>query len=181
MDITFYPFFLLFMFLPTFIANAIPVLIKNIAYLKDLKKPINEKLLWKNKTWRWLIFWILFAIIVSISQFIFLLNFDLFFDDLYFKIIPNIYIAILFWFLQWFWALFWDAVKSLIKRKIWIKPWKPWPVFDWIDYIIWSLIFSSFIFVPHIYWIIFLIVISPIASLLANSFSYMMWWKDVWW
>lgn len=179
MEIFIYLVSLIYLFFPTFIANATPVLIKNIKYLKNFKKPIYEKILWKNKTWRWLISWIIFAIIISIIQYY--INSDLYFINFYHQTINSLTIAIIFWFLQWFWALFGDAVKSLIKRKIWIKSWEPWPIFDWVDYIIWSLIFSSFIFIPNIYWVMFLIVLSPLASLAANSFSYIMWWKDVWW
>lgn len=201
MELIVYFLFLLYLFLPTFVANAIPVLIKNIPFLKHYKKPICEKYLWKNKTWRGLISGIFFAILVAFLQFKFtnILDFKdnftcpecvyttfkisyLFnFSHQYYEIISSIYLAILFWFLQWFWALFWDAFKSLFKRKIWIKSWEAWPFFDWIDYIVWSLIFCCFIFLPTFAWIIFLVLFSPIASLIANVFSYFMWWKEVWW
>jgi len=44
MEIINYIIFLLALFLPTFISNASPIVIKNIIYIKDFKKPINKKL-----------------------------------------------------------------------------------------------------------------------------------------
>jgi len=173
--------FLLVLFLPTFIANATPVVIKNIYPFSIYNKPINTKYLWKNKTYRWFISWIIFAIITSIFLYYFLSFFDFQFIKRYYLIVNSFNIAILLWFLQWFWALFWDSFKSFFKRKIWIKPWKPWPIIDWIDYIIWSLIFFSYIYFPeNIYWILFLLFFAPIISSFSNIFSYLVWWKNVW-
>lgn len=171
---------LLIVFSPTFIANSSPVIIKNLPYLKNLNKPISERYFWKNKTYRWFIWWIVCSIIFSIILFIFLKNLPFWFILKYYEIITDINIAILAWFLQWFWALFWDITESFIKRKIWKKPWEAWFFWDWVDYIIWSILFFSVIFIPSIIWIIFLILFAPLISLIANTVSYFLWWKEVW-
>jgi len=166
---------------PTFISNAIPVVIKNFSPFSNYNKPINEKLLWKNKTYRWFISWIIFWIFTSVLLYYFFQNFENNITKKYFEIFTSLNIAILWWFLQSFWALFWDCVKSYIKRKLWKKPWSPWPFFDWIDYIIWSLIFFSFIYLPdNILIILLLILISPLLSLISNIIAYFIWWKKVW-
>lgn len=176
-----YFLFLLTLFFPTFVSNASPILIKNIFFIKKFNKPISKKYFWKNKTYRWFISWILFAIIFSLLIFIFLKKFNLSeINSLYYSIITDYELAILSWILQWFWALFGDLIESFVKRKIWKAPWEAWPFWDWVDYIIWSLILFSIIFIPNIYWIIFLILFAPFISLIANIISYLIWWKNVW-
>jgi hypothetical protein len=177
----YYFLFLLLLFLPTFIANAVPVIIKNIPIIAEFNTPINENIFWKNKTYRWFIFWVLFAVIVSIIQFNFISHIWL--EQVieeYYSIVVNIKIAILIWFIQWFWALLWDLIESYFKRKIWKKPWEAWIFWDWADYIIASIILFSFIYIPSIVWIIFLILFAPIISLLSNIIAYFIWWKNVW-
>jgi len=177
----YYFLFLLILFSPTFIANAVPVVIKNIPFVRDFKKPINEKLFWKNKTYRWFISGVFFAVLISILFFFWLKyiwNFE--FINKYYEIINSLNIAIIAWLLQWFWALFWDIFESFIKRRIGKKPGEAWPFWDGIDYIIWAIIFFAIIFVPTIVWIVFLILFSPLISLIANIIAYLLWWKNVW-
>lgn len=181
MDLIIYFSFLLLLFLPTFIANAVPVIIKNIPWIKDFNKPISEKLFWKNKTYRWFIFWIFFAIIISILEYKFIKNIQIdFIVENYYMIVDSFYFAIIVWFIQWFWALFWDLIESYFKRKIWKKPWEALIFWDWSDYIISSLILFSFFYIPSIAWIIFLILFAPIISLISNIIAYLLWWKNVW-
>lgn len=167
---------LLYIFLPIFIANSFPVLVKKIPILKNFTKPINENIFWKNKTYRWFIFWIFWAIIFSIIQF--KLSKNKHFKHI--KIIQNdIKSSIFIWFLLWFWALFWDLIKSYFKRKIWIKPWEKFLPWDLIDYIIWSLIFIYPYYVSKIDEIFFLMFIWAYSSKLANIISFNLWIKDV--
>jgi len=173
--------FLIVLYLPTFIANWVPVVIKNIPPFNIYNKAISEKYLWKNKTYRWFISWIVFAIITSIILYKVLNNFDGQIIINYYNIVLNLKIAIITWFLQWFWALFWDSFKSFFKRKLWKKPWSSWPIVDGIDYIIWSILFFSFIFTPSsVFWYLFLIFFAPIISSVSNILSYLLRWKSVW-
>jgi len=47
--------FLLAVYLPTFVANAVPVMAKNIPFLASWTRPVCEKHLGKNKTYRGLV------------------------------------------------------------------------------------------------------------------------------
>lgn len=172
--------YILFLFLPTFIANGAPVVGKNLPYIKTFSRPISEKYLWKNKTYRGFILWVLAAILTSLvqyytSDFIFVAAVK----QRYLETITSGQLAFFCGLLQWFWALFGDAVKSFFKRKLWKKPWESWPVFDGVDYILWSVFFFSVLYVPHILAIWVLLVIGPIASLIANTWAYIISWKDV--
>lgn len=181
MNFIYYFTFLLLLFLPTFVANAIPVIIKNIPIISNFKKPINEKIFWKNKTYRGIIFWILFAIIISVFEYKIISNIWIeYIINEYYSIVLNIYMAIFIWLIQWFWALLWDLIESFFKRKIWKKPWEAWIFWDWVDYILVSIILFSFIYIPSVIWIIFLILFAPLISLISNIVAYFIWWKNVW-
>lgn len=170
-----------YLFLPTFISNGAPIIIKNVPWLKRFNKPIYETYLGKNKTYRWFIAWTVFAILFSIFQFWGTKYLTLeTLSSFYYEIIDSYQTAALAWFLQWFWALLWDSIKSFFKRRLWIKPGKPWPIIDWIDYIIGGILLFSFIYIPSIFAMFLLFVISPIAWFVANVIAYFMGWKDVW-
>jgi hypothetical protein len=184
-----YCIFLLILFIPTFISNSVPILVKNIPIIDKFNKPISKKLFWKNKTYRWFISGILFAIFFSFILYSCLDNINIYFEwvnflnnsiYLYYNIVNDIFIAFLVWFLQWLWALYWDLMESYVKRKIWKKPWSALPFWDWVDYMIWSILVFSIIYSPTFFWILFLIFFAPFISLVANIISYLLWWKDVW-
>ncbi len=180
MQIIQYFIFLVILFAPTFIANGVPVVVKNIPFISKFNKPINERIFWKNKTYRWFIFWVFIAIIFSLLEYKFLSKTWIKFITVeYYRTVTSYSLAVLVWFLQWFWALFWDIVESFFKRKIWKKPWEAWFFWDWVDYILASILLFSFIYIPSIWWIIFLIILSPIISLFSNTISYLLWLKNV--
>jgi len=173
---SFFP--LLWTFLPAFIANAVPVLLPHIPYLKHWHQPIAEKHLGKNKTWRGLVMGTLAAVLVAWLQY------EL--GEL--GILSGLRIlrlgfaeSFITGFLLGFGALFGDAVKSFFKRRMGIAPGRAWPVIDGIDYMVGAIIFVSPFYVPSFMEIIILLVIGPLASLAANLFSYVVGWKNVWW
>ncbi len=181
METIIYFWFLLLLFLPTFIANAMPVVVKNIPVISGFKTPVNEKLFWKNKTYRGFVFWVLFAIVISLLEYKFI---DYVWvegiTEKYYQIVTSYYFAILVWFIQWFWALLWDLMESFFKRRIWKKPWEALVFWDGADYIIASLILFSFIYVPSFVWIVFLVLFAPAISLTANVVAYLLGMKEVW-
>ncbi len=181
MEIFNYLVFLLLLYAPTFIANSVPVVIKNVPWIKKYNTPIHESYFWKNKTWRWFISGVSFAIIISLLEFHFLKYFwENPILEQYYSVIHSTGLAVLAWLLQWVWALLWDMVESFIKRKTGRKPGAPWPFWDGVDYIIGSLILFSPIYVPSFWGIVFLILFSPCISLIANVTAYTFGWKDVW-
>ena len=172
--------FILFLFLPTFIGNGLPIVAKNIPFIKKFSTPVSEKYLWKNKTYRGFIAWIWWAILTSILQY-FLSDF------IFIEVVRERYIALIHtfdmvlyvWILQGVGALWGDAIESFFKRKIWKKPGEAWLFFDGVDYIIGSVALFSLVYVPNILAIFFLMIAGPVASAVANIFAYCIKWKDV--
>ncbi len=131
---------IIYFMLPGYFANMAPVIAARIfknrfALPIDFNKKIKGKLiLGSHKTWRGLISGIFAAIIIAYLQKILNLG--------YFNLIDYTQINIfLFGFLMGFGALFGDTVKSFFKRRINIKPGKPWVPFDQIDHAVGSLVF----------------------------------------
>lgn len=164
---------LLWLFLPAFIANAAPVLVRNIPVLRDWKRPIAPVWLGQNKTWRGLLAGIVLGAFTGFLQALF----SMWMWDQGAMLLPfTVWGALL-----GFGALLGDMVKSFIKRRIGIAPGQQWPIFDGVDYMIGALTVGS-IFLSSLTltdWI-FLIVLGPLASSLANMAAYLVGWKEVW-
>jgi len=133
----------LWFFLPAGLANMSPVIFKWIPFLNypiDFNKKFKgQPLLGINKTFRGLIL----AILVGIATVYFQ---RLFYPQMisvsiidYTKV--NIY---LLGFLLGFGAIFGDIVASFFKRRLNILPGKSWFPFDQIDWIVGSIILTSF-------------------------------------
>lgn len=162
---------ILYIYLPAFIANATPILAKNIPCLREWNTPISEKYLGKNKTYRGLLTGIFCAALTSIAQ----RHFDLI--SLPYATFSN---ALVFGFLLGSGALVGDLVESFAKRQLNIAPGKALPVFDGIDYILGAIIFVLPFYTPTITELGILVFASPVLSLLANTVSYFLGWKNVW-
>ncbi len=160
------------LFFPAFAANAAPVVVKNIPGLKSINMPIHEKSFGENKTWRGLIAGITIAMIFAPIEFLFLSEF--------LPITAGLEKSILIGFLLGAGALAGDLIESIVKRKLGKKPGEAFPFWDGTDYIFGALLFLSPIYFPSILIAFGLILIAPLLSLLSNSFSYMMGWKEVW-
>lgn len=133
----------LYFFLPAGLANMAPELLKELPFFG---RPIWEKKLGKNKTWRGVIVAILMGGLVFWLQKV-LFRYE-FFHKL--SLIDYADFSLLLGFLLGFGAIVGDAVESYYKRKAGIKPgnsWKPW---DQLDFVIGGLIFGWFVYVPKI-------------------------------
>jgi CDP-2,3-bis-(O-geranylgeranyl)-sn-glycerol synthase len=169
---------LIWTYLPAFVANAVPVLLPHVPVLRQWNQPIAERSLGKNKTWRGFIIGTVFAVLIAWLQYE-SGEFGLFSGWRLFK--GDLYESLLSGFLMGFGALTGDSVKSFFKRRMGIAPGKAWPVIDGIDYMIGAIIFLTPLFLPSFGGVIFLVLVGPIASLLANMVSYTVGWKSVWW
>jgi len=127
----------------------------------------NKPLLGKNKTYRGFFFGILIAILtISIQKAIypFTSNFSLInYNEI------NIY---LLGFLLGFGTLFGDVLKSFLKRRLNIRPGKPWIPFDQIDWIIGAILLTSLYIQLSFKEIIIAIILSLILHPLVNLLSY---------
>lgn len=169
-------------FLPAFIANAVPVVAKNIPYIQDFSQPINARLLWANKTVRGLMTGVIAAIFIGIALFFlrwFLITFLPSYSNYYNLYSGWIISALIGWWLG-LGALVGDMVKSFFKRRLGIKPGTMFQPWDGIDYMVGSIIFLLPWYNPGIIGSIFLLIIWPLLSLLANTIAYHIGWKNCW-
>ena len=168
---------LLYLFLPAFVANASPVLLPRIPLLRHWNEPIDKALLGEHKTVRGFLISPLIATFIGFLQYVLqwipqvqpFMLFPLTLSD-----------ALLFGFVLGLGAMVGDSVKSFLKRKIGILPGRAWPIIDGIDYIVGALVLFFPFYLPSIDGMVFLLVIGPLASLVANVVSYAAGWKDVW-
>lgn len=114
----------IWLLLPAGAANIAPVIAAKFNWPPALNKPIHERLLGSNKTWRGLVFGVLLGSVTGIllGQ------------------------GIVYGAAVGLGALAGDAVKSFFKRRLGIAPGQPWPVFDQIDFVIGALIITLFFF-----------------------------------
>lgn len=155
--------------LPAGFANMAPVFFKKVNILNypvDLGiKYRGYDLFGKNKTYRGFLFGILVSIIIVYIQ------------KIIYQVYPSIskffiidYSAInifLLGFLLGFGALFGDLIESFFKRRLNIKPGRPWIPFDQIDWILGSLIFVNFyIKIPLVLFILALLLFAGLHFLI---------------
>lgn len=158
--------------LPAYFANMAPVFFKNS--FSFLAKPIDFGKTWKgkplfgaHKTFRGFVMGTLLAIIITFIQFqlfsqSFFTNLSLFSYDNW----------LLLGILMGFGALTGDAIKSLIKRRISIKPGKPWVPFDQLDFVVGALFFSWLIIDLNLKIVLTILIMSPFLHILTNHTAF---------
>ena len=173
----------LYFMLPAYFANMAPVFATKIfgsklAWPIDFNKIYKGKsILGANKTWRGLIAGILIGILtIYLQRYLLKLGF--------FKAISildyNQINLILYGFLFGFGVILGDAVKSLFKRRINLKPgdkWFPWDQLDFLG----ALILILFVYIPAWPIILIIIIISPLLPLITNWLGYKLKIKKVAW
>ncbi|MCB9806966.1 CDP-archaeol synthase [Candidatus Peribacteria bacterium] len=169
-------------FSPAFIANAVPVVAKNIPYIRRFSQPIHVYLFGKNKTVRGLLTGVLAGMCLGALLYLFrgfIVRVLPTYSDFY-----NIY-------LSWTEALFFggwiglgaltgDMIKSFFKRRMGIKPGAMFQPWDGIDYMLGAIIFMLPWYNGGPVEYIFLLIIGPILSLLMNTCAYQIGWKECW-
>lgn len=176
-------FFTIFLiFLPAFLANASPVVAKNIPIIRELSWPIHEKIFGKNKTVRGLITGILVGMLTGLVLY--------FSRHLFVRYLPN-YTTIYNLYYSWWqalfiggilatWALIGDMGKSFIKRRLGKKPGTMFQPWDGIDYMVGAIIFVLPWYSMTLSAMIFLLIIGPLLSLAMNTLAYTIGWKECW-
>lgn len=175
----------LFFFLPSYVANGVPVILAKLRCCKHWNTPIDfhyklggQALFGESKTWRGLIGGILAAIAMTTLQY---------FLYIY---VPSSHFLYLFpyQFISSIWLGFLlglgeglgDLIKSFIKRRLNRKSSTPFFPFDQMSFV--GSLFLGWIFFPipkaHI---IALLIISPLMPVVANIVAYRLGWKKVWW
>lgn len=156
-------------YLPAFAANAAPVLFFAVPSNRQFAHPICEKHLGKNKTYAGFAAGMLAAGIVALLQF-----------ESGLSAFDSLSVTLLFGLLCGLGALSGDLCESAVKRSFGIASGKPLPFWDGADYIIGALIFTWPLHATDWRDWIILLIIGPLASLAANTFSYFVGWKKVW-
>ena len=86
-------------------------------------------------------------------------------------------------------AAFGDLVGSFLKRRINIESGAPFWVVDQLDFAVFAILFTSIpalllpalFWFPDIYMIIFLLILTPSVSVIANTVAYVIGLKEVPW
>jgi CDP-2,3-bis-(O-geranylgeranyl)-sn-glycerol synthase len=157
--------------LPAFIANAAPVLAKNIPYLRA--DPVHPAVFGKNKTWRGFLAAVAGGMLTAAVLHAAGLGASI---PLYSTLLSALCVGALLGF----GAIAGDMIESAIKRRIGIPPGGALPFWDGADHIIGALLVLSPLYVPNIWNIVLLLVIAPVLSLAANLGAYWLGWKERW-
>lgn len=171
---------LFLLYLPAFAANATPVVVRNLPFLKGWNTPISRSLLGINKTYRGLLCGLVIALLVGLFLHTTRQWLPSFGDGDAAALYSSKAAGALTGLLLGLGALGGDIVKSFFKRRIGIQPGDPLPLFDGIDYILGALLALSPLYVPSLWGIGFLILLSPILSIVSNMCSYCIGWKEQW-
>lgn len=154
----------LYFFLPAYIANMAPVFCAKIPWLQ---KPLWERKLGKNKTWRGLVCGtIAGGLVFWLQRLVHIAGFQ------QWSIIDYSDFSLLLGVLLGLGALVGDAVKSYYKRKARIAPGEPWMGFDQLDFVIGGIVLSWTVFVPPAEVVLTLLVVSPILHIVVNHIGY---------
>ncbi len=156
----------LYFFLPAYLANMAPVLVRKIPFLAY---PVNKKIFGQNKTWRGLIaaclagllaFWVQKILFIGGFRSLALIEYSDFSLALGFFLGAG--------------AILGDLVKSYYKRKQNIPPGKPWLVFDQIDFVIGGILGSMFVYVPSASVVVVLLIASPLLHVVVNYAGFLL-------
>lgn len=174
MDHLFFILQCIYFMLPAYFANMAPVLTKG--HFKELKVPIDfntkfdkQTIFGKHKTFRGLVFGIIYGIILAFIQSL-LYRFE-FFQILSFIDYSN-------WFLIGFLlgsgAIIGDLIKSFFKRRLNLRPGRPFIPWDQLDFVAGSLLFSYIITRSWITVeiILTIFIVSFLLHIMANHIAY---------
>lgn len=170
----------LYIALPAFVANMIPVIGAKVNIFPSLNRPLDHGIVWRkkrllgdNKTVRGLVLGVGAAIIVSVIQH----NLS-FLPQTHFLHLST---AVSFGALAGCGALLGDAIASMYKRQRDIPSGKPCIPLDQIDYMIGFLLFTSLL--VHWDWreVASLVIFALIANPLVNITAYHLTIKKTYW
>jgi len=166
---------LFYFFLPGAIANMAPVLM--MKYFNFLAVPVDfgKKLFGKaifgsHKTYRGIIFACIAGIaVILIQKYLYSIQFFKNISIIDYSTYPDI---MLLGFLLGFGAIFGDLIKSFFKRRVNVKPGKPWIPFDQIDYPLGGVLFASIIFPLGLRQGLIIIAMFAVLHIIINHLAF---------
>ncbi len=170
---------ILYLFLPAFVANSMPVIARVVPGIKHWTTPIAPRLFGANKTYRGFAMGVGAAVLCALLQYVLLQAWTWNWPEAA-ELYGTPARAILTGLLLGGGALCGDLAKSFCKRRVGIAPGRAWPVLDGIDYMVGAIIFALPLYTVSLSQAAILLVAGPILSLAANICSYVLGWKNVW-
>lgn len=176
--------FALWFFLPAGVANVTPILLLKVPVIKHWNRPFDlgwklrgRRLLGDHKTWRGIIGGSLTAIfcvylqaaLFNHSEFIHSISQPVNYEDIS---LLGLGLAL------GFGALSGDALKSIVKRQIGVKPGSSWFPFDQLDYIIGGLLLSSLFVDLPLNLCLTIAGVWFVMHLIFSYFGYLLKFKD---
>lgn len=174
----------LYFFLPSYVANAVPVFISKYDLMKfldvrlDFGKRLNgEDLIGRTKSYRGVVGGIIAGVCFAVLQF-----FLSFIEGLRFLyIFPYSFVdALVIGFLLSFGEGVGDALKSFFKRRFKVKSSKPVFLLDQSSFLCGLLLVLFYVQIDFVY-ILVILIFSPLIPIIANVVAYKLHLKDVWW
>lgn len=174
---------LIYLALPMYAANMLPVIINHLGLFLFLKKPLDngvsfghKRILGDHKTVRGLIVGVAGALLVSWFQY--LLH--------YWQIIKlpelnNLIEFLQFGLLAGFGALLGDAIASFIKRRLNVTPGAPLIIFDQLDYVCGFLLLTAVLVPWSLTAVLFLFLFTLVMHPLSNLLAYWLKIKKTYW
>ncbi|MBR9705579.1 CDP-2,3-bis-(O-geranylgeranyl)-sn-glycerol synthase [Candidatus Pacearchaeota archaeon] len=172
MDFLIFIFKCFYFMLPAYLANMAPVLTKD--HFKELKIPVDfntkidhETIFGRHKTFRGLIFGVIYAIITAFVQY-------LLYDVEFFRLMSLVDYSdwLLLGFLLGSGVVLGDLLESFFKRRLRLKPGKPFIPWDQIDFVIGAMIFVYPIYQLDLMKIITILIISFFLHISINHAAY---------
>lgn len=171
---------LLYLALPAFGANMIPIAAARINLWSSLAIPLDggrtfrgHPILGANKTLRGLLMGILIGVLIALAQYALP-----FFEQIK---QPNLLLTVFFGAAAGFGALLGDAVASFFKRQLGVKSGRPLIPLDQIDYVL-GFIICTLPFVQWTLWdVLFLLIFAAIANPIVNGSAYLLGIKKTYW
>lgn len=171
----------LYFFLPAYLANMSPVLIRG--RFKALASPIDggrslwgKRILGDHKTWRGLLAGVVAGALVfelqrlvyeaGIAQGLVLIDYSTH------PLLPGLLMGL--------GAGIGDAVKSFFKRRIGIEPGESWPVFDQLDFFLGAYVFVSLVYAPPVLFTLASLPVVLLGNIASNAVGYWLGFKETW-
>lgn len=177
-------FFALWFFLPAGIANAAPIFVANMPYLRKFNAPIDggrtykgQRILGSHKTWRGLITGIIMATLVLWLQQLAVEHWQTLAEwtkQVDYATLPTLVVGPLFGL----GALGGDAIESFFKRQRNVAPGHGWFPFDQTDYIIGGAIAVAPFVQLRLWQYIELLLIWLLVHVVASYIGYLLHLKE---
>lgn len=161
---------LVYVMVPAYVANMVPVLVRWIPWAApmDFGAAVGGKrVLGAHKTWRGFVCGVVLGALAM--WLLSLLYWPFGFSALRWGLLASVG------------ALLGDAVKSFFKRRMSVRPGRPWVPFDQVDYSIGALLLGSVVFFPGWQEAVLVVVVSLIGHITVNHLGYYAGIRDVKW